>query len=180
MKNNAKKNPQRKTPYQTGSLVAHSLLVASNPLSIVAPDPPDPSPPVTTPMSTALALSPSESWRPNAVRAQSRVQSHSPSRPPSTPTAASGDGGGGGGGGGDGGREAITMRTNGTTCERWRSIAPIVRAMVGITRAPQMRRPRLESITRRIESACAAAVPKSLTFGCSCCCGRCCRSRCCC
>ena len=59
-----------------------------------------------------------------------------------------------------GGREAIMMRTKGTTCERWRSIAPIMRAMVGIARASQMRGLRFESVLQ-IASA-AATAPKPL------------------
>ena len=48
------------------------------------------------------------------------------------------------------------MRTRGTTCERWKSIAPIMRAMVGIARAPQMRGPRFESILQIASAATTA------------------------
>ena len=79
-----KKLKREKTPYQTGSPMAHSWLTSRNLLSIVVPNPPKPSssPLVTTWMSAVLALSRSEPRRPNAERAQSRVQSHNPSRPP--------------------------------------------------------------------------------------------------
>lgn len=93
---------------------------------------------------------------------QSLAQSHNPSRPPTV--VAEGVGGGGSGSGSDGGsggeREAMMMPTNGTTWERLRSIVPIMRAMVGSAREPQMRRPRLEFITRIASGA--AIAPKSL------------------
>ena len=59
-----------------------------------------------------------------------------------------------------GGRKAIMVHTKGTTCERWRSIVPIMRAMVGIARASQMRGLRFESVLQ-IASA-AATAPKPL------------------
>ena len=81
---------------------------------------------------------------------------------PNPPDPLSSPGGGGGGsrsgGGSEGGaREAMMRPTKGTTCEKWRSIAPITRAMVGIARAPQMMRLRLELITRIASPAATRA-----------------------
>jgi len=134
--------------HQTGSLIAHSWLVVKNsPLSTLVLN----AVPFPNTICGCCSRQPNNRDRCKLF--------HSPSRP----TAAAGNGVGG-----SCSRGAMIVRMSGRTCERRRSAAPIMRAIVGIASAPPTRRPKL-AVVKRIVRAAAAAKSSSFTTAASAC-----------
>jgi len=139
--------------HQTGSPAAHSWLVERNSLRSLPPSPATDHPP-STPGPSGFPLPPK------------RGPAEWPHKPTRLPTAAAVVGGAVRGRR----RGAMMMRMRGTTCERWRSIAPMIRAIVGITRAPPMRRPRPAPVTRATIAAKSSSSHACTARSCCCSC----------